>query len=120
ISTPAGGWRNGLIRGEVHDGNAWYGFGGISGNAGLFGTATDLGRYARMWLNGGELDGVRILPEEMVREATTEQTGLNGPNDRRGLGWQMAQHPGFETDGFSGLGLSQRAYGHTGFTGTSM
>lgn len=120
ISAPAGGWRNELIRGEVHDGNAWYGFGGISGNAGLFGTATDLARYARMWLNGGELDGVRILPEEMVREATTEQTELGGPNDRRGLGWQMAQHPGFETDGFSGLGLSQRAYGHTGFTGTSM
>lgn len=117
---PAGGWRDYLIRGEVHDGNAWYGFGGITGNAGLFGTAPDLARYARMWLNGGELDGVRILPEAIVREATTEQTGLDGPNDRRGLGWQMAQHPGFETDGFSGLGLSQRAYGHTGFTGTSL
>ncbi|HWV23135.1 MAG TPA: serine hydrolase domain-containing protein [Thermomicrobiales bacterium] len=117
---PAGGWRDYLLRGEVHDGNAWYGFGGISGNAGLFGTASDLARYARMWLNGGELDGVRILPEAIVREATTEQTGLEGPSDRRGLGWQMTQHPGFETDGFSGLGLSQRAYGHTGFTGTSL
>lgn len=117
---PAGGWRDYLIRGEVHDGNAWYGFGGVSGNAGLFGTATDLARYARMWLNGGEFDGVRILPEAIVREATTEQTGLEGPNDRRGLGWQMPQHPGFETDGFSGLGLSQSAYGHTGFTGTSL
>ena len=117
---PVQGWREYLLRGEVHDGNAWYGLGGISGNAGLFGTADDLLRYARMWLNGGELDGTRILTEEIVREATREQTGLPAPNDRRGLGWQMVPHPELTEMTSSGHGLSQRAYGHTGFTGTSL
>lgn len=115
-----GGWRRYLLRGEVHDGNAWYGFRGLASNAGLFGTATDLARYGQMWMNGGEIDDVRILPEAIVHEAIREQTGLEAPNDRRGLGWQMVQHPGAETDGFSGRGLSQRAFGHTGFTGTSL
>ena len=119
---PVQGWRQYLLRGEVHDGNAWYGMGGISGNAGLFGTAADLLRYARMWLNGGELDGVRILPEALVREATREQTGLSAPNQRRGLGWQMTPHPypAELSNEASGAGLSDRAYGHTGFTGTSL
>lgn len=117
---PVPGWRNYLLRGEVHDGNAWYGLHGISGNAGAFGTADDLLRYANMWLNGGELDGVRILPEEIVQEATREQTGLRAPNERRGLGWQMVPHPETEEEIASGRGLTPRAYGHTGFTGTSM
>lgn len=119
---PVQGWRQYLLRGEVHDGNAWYGLGGVSGNAGLFGTADDLLRYARMWLNGGELAGVRVLPETLVREATREQTGLAAPNQRRGLGWQMTPHPYPEelSREASGAGLSDRAYGHTGFTGTSL
>lgn len=73
-----------------------------------------------MWLNGGELDGVRILPEEIVQEATREQTGLSSPNERRGLGWQMVEHPETEETMSSSRGLSPNAYGHTGFTGTSM
>lgn len=116
-----GGWRHYMLRGEVHDGNAWYGFRGISGNAGLFGTARDLARYGQMWLNGGQLDGARILPEEIVREAIREQSGLGAPNDRRGLGWQMVPHPDDTTSpNHSGRGLSERAFGHTGFTGTSL
>lgn len=117
---PVDGWREYMLRGEVHDGNAWYGLHGISGNAGVFGTASDLLRYANMWLNGGELNGVRILPEEIVREAIREQTGLSAPNERRGLGWQMVPHPETEETIASGRGLSPRAYGHTGFTGTSI
>lgn len=119
-AAPVHGWREYLLRGEVHDGNAWYGLGGIAGNAGLFGTADDLLRYARIWLNDGELDGVRILPEEIVHQATREQTGLSAPNDRRGLGWQMVPHPEITEMTSSGHGLSQHAYGHTGFTGTSL
>jgi serine-type D-Ala-D-Ala carboxypeptidase len=115
-----GGWRNYLLRGEVHDGNAWYGFRGLAANAGLFGTAPDLLRYGQMWLNGGELDGTRILPEGLVAEAIREQTGLDAPNDRRGLGWLMAPRPGDDATTHSGRGLSQGAYGHTGFTGTSL
>ena len=119
-AAPAGGFRDYLIRGEVHDGNAWYGLGGISGNAGLFSTADDLLRYARMWLNGGELDGIRLLPPDIVQEATREQTGLAAPNERRGLGWAMVPHPETPETMASGRGLSVRAYGHTGFTGTSL
>ena len=119
-TNPVDGWRNYLLRGEVHDGNAWYGLHGISGNAGAFGTADDLLRYANMWLNGGELNGLCILPVDIVHEATREQTGLSAPNERRGLGWQMVPHPETEETAASGRGLSSRAYGHTGFTGTSM
>lgn len=117
---PVQGWRDYLVRGEVHDGNAWYGLNGISGNAGAFGTAHDLLRYANMWLNGGELDGVRILPQEIVDLATQEHTGLSAPNERRGLGWQMAPHPETPETMASARGLSPAAYGHTGFTGTSL
>lgn len=115
-----GGWRDYLLRGEVHDGNAWYGFRGLAANAGLFGTAPDLARYGQMWLNGGELDGTRILPEALVAEAIREQTGLAAPHDRRGLGWLMAPRLDDDAKNHSGRGLSQRAYGHTGFTGTSL
>jgi CubicO group peptidase (beta-lactamase class C family) len=116
-----GGWRDYLLRGEVHDGNAWYGFRGVAGHAGLFGTARDLGLYGQMWLNGGALGDVRILPEELVAEATRDQAGLGGDNDRRGLGWRLAPFPGTpEVNPDSARGLSTRAYGHTGFTGTSL
>jgi CubicO group peptidase (beta-lactamase class C family) len=116
---PASGpWRTGLIRGEVHDGNAWYGFGGEAGHAGLFGTAADLYRYGQMWLNGGELDGARILPAELVAEATAEQIRFDG--ERRGLGWRLVPSDGGAGDEDSSKGLGPRGYGHTGFTGTSL
>ena len=120
--TPVGGpWRDGMIRGDVHDGNAWYGFGGIAGHAGLFGTAIDLFRYGRMWLNGGELDGVRILPGEIVAEAIVTHTRYEDVTDVRGYGWRLLPPPGSpELNPDSGRGMSQRAFGHTGFTGTSL
>lgn len=110
-------WRTGLIRGDVHDGNAWYGLDGIAGHAGLFGTALDLFRYGQMWLNGGESAGTRLLPDHLIAEATTEQIVDDG--ERRGLGWQLA--PGdAATEVHSGRGVGPRGYGHTGFTGTSI
>lgn len=117
----SGPWRDELIRGDVHDGNAWYGFNGVAGHAGLFGTVRDLFRYGRMWLNGGELDGVRILPEDLVAEAVVNNTRFDDPTDRRGLGWRLLPPPGSpEPTPDSGRGMSQRAFGHTGFTGTSL
>jgi CubicO group peptidase (beta-lactamase class C family) len=116
-----GGWREGLIRGDVHDGNAFYGLGGVAGHAGLFGTAHDLFRYGRMWLQGGELDGVRVLPEDLVAEAITNQTTFGDPSDVRGLGWRLLPPAGTpEVNPDSGRGMSQRAFGHTGFTGVSL
>jgi CubicO group peptidase (beta-lactamase class C family) len=114
-------WRTSLIRGEVHDGNAWYGFDGVAGHAGLFGTALDLFRYGQMWLNGGELDGVRILPEEIVADAIVNHTHYEDPTDVRGLGWRLLPPPGSpENRPDSGRGLGPRTFGHTGFTGTSL
>jgi CubicO group peptidase (beta-lactamase class C family) len=114
-------WRTGLIRGEVHDGNAWYGLAGVAGHAGLFSSAMDLFLYGQMWLNGGALGEVRILPEDLVAEATRNQTPFDDPTDVRGLGWRLLPPPGSpEQRPDSGRGLSQRAFGHTGFTGTSL
>jgi CubicO group peptidase (beta-lactamase class C family) len=101
------GWRGRLLEGEVHDENAtiWE---GVAGHAGLFGTAADLGRYCRAWL---ELDP-RLAREELLREATGEQArGDDG--SRRGLGWLLAFEGSFGGRGATG-------YGHTGFTGTSL
>jgi len=116
-----GPWRDRLIRGQVHDGNAWYGLGGVAGHAGLFGTAVDLFRYGQMWLNGGVLGEIRVLPRSLVSEATVNHTRFEDPTDVRGYGWRLLPPPGSpEVSPDSGRGLSQRAFGHTGFTGTSL
>lgn len=103
-------WRRYLIWGEVHDSNA-YAMGGVAGHAGVFGTADDLLGYARMWLAGGRTPRGEVLPPDLVREATTGQA----PARTRGLGWALSG-----PQGWWGESLSPRAYGHTGFTGTSM
>jgi CubicO group peptidase (beta-lactamase class C family) len=116
-----GPWRDRLIRGQVHDGNAWYGLGGVAGHAGLFGTAVDLFRYGQMWLNGGVLGEIRVLPRSLVSETTVNHTRFEDPTDVRGYGWRLLPPPGSpEVSPDSGRRLSQRAFGHTGFTGTSL
>lgn len=94
--------------GEVADESA-FALGGVAGHAGLFGTATDLSVFAQMLLNGGEYDGTRIVKEETVRLFTKEVA------DHRALGWEVAA-------GERGAGeyLSDAAFGHVGYTGTSL
>ncbi len=96
------------LRGEVHDENAWA-LGGVAGHAGLFSTASDLSVFAQMLLNGGEYNGVRILADSTVALFTKRAAG------HRALGWDTC-------DGGAGCGqyLGERAFGHTGFTGTSL
>jgi CubicO group peptidase (beta-lactamase class C family) len=106
-------WRKGVIRGQVHDGNAWYLGRGVAGHAGLFGSAGDLARFCLGMLRGGRLGTVRVLPAEMVAEALRDQTVGLGP-DRRGLGWALQGSPSL------GAKASPAAFGHTGFTGTSL
>jgi CubicO group peptidase (beta-lactamase class C family) len=104
-------WRKRQIRGEVHDENA-YALGGVSSHAGLFSSARDVARFARMLLRGGELDGVRIVAPETITQFTALQdSGLSN----RALGWE-------KPNGRNSAGhrLSARAFGHTGFTGTSI
>src|SRR5438046_1472446 len=75
------------LRGVVHDPTARF-MGGVAGHAGLFSTAADLARYARMLLNLGELDGVRLFKPETVRLMTSVRTPEN-ISARRGLGWDI-------------------------------
>ncbi|HYG60284.1 MAG TPA: serine hydrolase domain-containing protein, partial [Symbiobacteriaceae bacterium] len=110
-----GRWRHEVLWGEVNDGNAWYGLGGISGHAGLFSTAGDLARYAQAWLNGGG----PILSQHTVALAARSHTA--GKPENRGLGWQKPAHVPFPPKSVScGDLMSPAAFGHTGFTGTSL
>lgn len=96
------------IQGEVHDENA-FAMGGVAGHAGLFSTAADLSVFAEMMLNGGAYNGVRIVAESTVTLFTTRAVG------HRALGWDTP------TGSYgSGHYLSASAFGHTGFTGTSI
>ncbi len=105
-------WRTHLLCGEVDDGNAYYVGDGVAGHAGLFGTAHDVARIGQMLLQGGVFDGRRILPATLIADATTDQTPAVAGNGR-GLGWAVSQ-PWF------GRRASAAAFGHTGFTGTSV
>ena len=102
--------RKKLIRGEVHDENAAI-MGGVSGNAGLFSSAADMGRLAVAML--ASLEGGVFLHKVSAELMTRNHTPGRGEN--RGLGWVIAG-PGSS----SGDLLSPRSFGHTGFTGTSL
>lgn len=114
------GWRVDYVPGAVHDDNAFYAMHGVSGNAGLFGTAAEVAALGQMWLLGGELNGVRILSPEITAIATSNLTPEL--NLARGLGWQIVTPGIAEENGpwSSGTLFSPRTYGHTGFTGTSI
>ncbi|HEX6631634.1 MAG TPA: serine hydrolase domain-containing protein [Gemmatimonadaceae bacterium] len=104
-------WRQRHLRGEVHDENA-YALGGVSAHAGLFSTGHDVVRLTRMYLNGGELDGARIVGAETIRRFTTVQ---DPALSHRALGWETPNGTNS-----AGHDLSAHAFGHTGFTGTSI
>jgi len=103
-----------VLRGVVHDPTCRY-MGGVAGHAGLFSTASDLSRFARMMLNNGELDGVRIFSPLTVRTFTSPQSPP-GRSDVRGLGWDIDSR----FSGNRGDLFPVGSYGHTGFTGTSI
>jgi len=115
---PHGTGPGGFLCGQVHDPLAAM-QGGVSGNAGMFSTAADLGRFAQMMLNGGELDGVRILKPETVAAMTRIQNegavNREGRPDRRGLLWDLYV-PDADDSGLDAL----RACGHSGYTGTAI
>jgi len=105
-------WRGRMVRGEVHDENA-FALGGVAPHAGLFGTAPDLARFVRMILNGGVLEHRRIVSRATV-EAFTRRAGI--PDSTRALGWDTKSPEGSS----AGALFSDRSFGHTGFTGTSI
>lgn len=101
--------------GKVHDPRA-LALGGISGNAGLFSTGRDVSRFAQMLLNGGELDGVRVLSEEAVELMLTAVSLPDGTGWRSlGLGGRYSS-----TSARGAVFDFEKSVGHTGYTGTAM
>ena len=103
-----------ILRGVVHDPTARR-MGGVAGHAGLFTTAADLSRFARMLLNGGTVDGVRILSPLAVARMTSPNTPAGEPNVR-GLGWDLDSSFSSNRGELFPVG----SFGHTGWTGTSL
>jgi CubicO group peptidase (beta-lactamase class C family) len=101
-------WRGRVIRGEVHDENA-FAMGGVSGHAGLFGTAEDVARLGNAFLGGGG----GLWKASTVRSLIRRVGLIQGSS--RAIVWDT-----FEAGGSGGSLLSNQAFGHTGFTGTSV
>lgn len=121
-------WRNEMVWGRVHDENA-DAAGGVAGHAGLFSTALDLSVFARMMLNGGVApacspgavvgepcplarpEPVALLAPEVVADFTAQQDASSS----RALGWDTPEGRSSAGDYFT-----SSAFGHTGYTGTSI
>jgi CubicO group peptidase (beta-lactamase class C family) len=100
--------------GTVQDRNSRC-LGSVAGHAGLFSSARDLARYARLLLDGGEIDGKRILSEQAVKQMTSPLLCGNG-TVVRGLGWDM--NSPFSSP--KGRLFSEASFGHTGYSGSSI
>jgi len=106
--SPSHTWRDGVIWGEVHDGNAYY-LGGVAGHAGLFSTAREVFQIANQFLPGSQLVG------ESERRWFTENL-TPGRETARSIGWVLAA----TNECSAGAVLPPTAFGHNGFTGTSV
>ncbi|NJB85369.1 CubicO group peptidase (beta-lactamase class C family) [Lewinella marina] len=105
-------WVNrGELRGFVHDEGAAL-MGGVAGHAGLFGNATDLARLFQLLVDGGASGG-----QQLISEKTVELFTAQGPYNHRALAFDRLER------GYGSVieaGASERTFGHTGFTGTSV
>jgi beta-N-acetylhexosaminidase len=110
-STERTGARKQVVRGEVHDENAWA-MGGVAGHAGMFSTGPDLAIFCQMLLNGGIYGHERILYRKTVAEFTSANSLAA---NTRTLGWNVPTERSS-----SGKYFSKQSIGHTGFTGTSI
>ncbi len=102
-------WRGRLLRGEVHDENC-YALGGVSGHAGMFGTARGVATFARAYLDAS-LGRSPFLPKILVERALAPR-----PGGSHRLGWDVKTGP----ESAAGRRASSRTFGHLGFTGTSV
>jgi CubicO group peptidase (beta-lactamase class C family) len=108
-STERDDWRGRLLRGEVHDENC-YAFGGVSGHAGMFGTARGVATFARAYLDASRGRG-SFLPKLLVDRALAPR-----PGGSHRLGWDVKTGP----ESAAGKRASMSTFGHLGFTGTSV
>lgn len=102
-------WRRQIVHGTVHDPSAAL-MGGIAGNAGLFSTASDLGIFGQMLLNGGAYNGIEYLDAEIIDQFTSRQH-----ENHRGLGFDKPS-----ANGVHAKDLHPDSYGHLGFTGGAL
>ena len=108
-------YRHRLVQGEVHDETAWT-LGGVAGHAGLFSTAADMARFAAMLATDGRLpDGRTFIRPETLRRFTAREGSVRGST--RAIGWDTRSPTGYSS---AGTKFGPRAFGHTGFTGTSL
>ncbi|MGH9776490.1 MAG: glycoside hydrolase family 3 N-terminal domain-containing protein [Candidatus Acidiferrales bacterium] len=104
-------YRQRQLQGEVDDDNA-FAMGGVAGHAGLFSTAGDLSIFAQLLLNGGIYAHQRLFSRSIIRQFTTR---VVIGDSARTLGWDVPAEPSSTGSYFSGS-----AFGHSGFTGTSL
>jgi CubicO group peptidase (beta-lactamase class C family) len=104
-------WRGRMLRGEVHDENTWA-LGGAAGHAGLFGTASAVGAFARLVLRSLRGQGDELAPSELMRQVVTR---VSIPGSSRALGWDTML-----PTSSCGTRMSAAAFGHVGYTGTSL
>jgi beta-N-acetylhexosaminidase len=110
-------FRKEKLHGFVHDEGAAM-LGGVSGNAGLFGTASDLAKIIQMYLQKGYFAGRRYFSEETMNEFTKIQFPQN--NNRRALGFDkpyINNHKNSLKDAYPAVSASKNSFGHTGYTG---
>ncbi|NCD70999.1 glycoside hydrolase family 3 N-terminal domain-containing protein [Mucilaginibacter agri] len=101
------------MRGDVHDPGAAM-FGGVAGHAGLYSNAYDLAQLYQLLLNGGELNGVRLLKKETIDYFTAYHSDIS----RRGLGFDKPEKNNATLKSpYPSLSVSPQTFGHTGFTG---
>lgn len=101
-------WRERLIWGEVHDGNAYL-LGGAAGHAGLFSTVSETLRIAEQFV----AERTALLAPQTCEMFSVNMT--EGLNEARSIGWQLAA----TAESSAGSALPLNSFGHTGFTGTS-
>ena len=107
---PTAGYRSGV----VSDVNARR-LGSVAGHAGLFSSAYDLSRFARLMLGRGMIDNKRILSEQVVGQMTSPYLSDDG-QVKRGLGWDISSPFSTWKGGF----FSEASFGHTGYSGSSI
>jgi CubicO group peptidase (beta-lactamase class C family) len=101
------------LAGTCHDENARF-FGGVSGHAGLFSNIDDVTKFTHMLINTGKIGGSSFLSRSSLHTMIRNYTP--GLEECRGIGWCI------KGDKLSSGGdiISPAAFGHTGFTGTSI
>ncbi|WP_426061939.1 glycoside hydrolase family 3 N-terminal domain-containing protein [Hymenobacter sp. B1770] len=104
-------FRRQLLHGTVHDEGAAL-LGGLSGHAGLFGSATDVAKLAQTYAWGGRYGNQQVFNKEIMADWTRCQFC---PDNRRALAFDR---PAANPTVNSAKSVSQSSYGHTGYTGT--